>query len=146
MKSLFFIIVLSASCLFIISCDNATNPTSSNSTEINQEWLLGNWIEVKFEYYYMDGNELEQGTDIYNEASTKSYVRFTQKNAYWYWIFDPDVQIDTMSYSIEAKLFSSDDYDFKIERKNDTLIIKDTFTGGHEYDFYVKYDDPLPFL
>ena len=131
----------------IIGCDEG-NPASSVPTDLTQSWILGNWIEVKFDYYYMDGDGLEQGTEFYNEATTVSYTRFTQNFAYWFFIdgSGSHFQTDTMSYSVEAKLFSSDDYDFKMERKGDTLIIKDTFTGGFEHDYYVKYDDPLPFL
>jgi|SRR5690554_1858222 hypothetical protein len=129
----------------IISCDDR-NPASPVPKDLTQAWILGNWIEVKFDYYYMDGDELEQGTEFYNEATTQSYTRFMQNAAYWYWIDGSQVQTDTMIYSLEAKLFSSDDYDFKMERKGDTLIVKDTFTGGYENDYYVKYDDPLPFL
>lgn len=135
--------------LSLTGCGEDSNPTAPLSTGLDKAWLLGNWIEVKFEYNYMDGTELEKGIEYYNEATTKSYTRFTQNNAYWYYIDGSDVQVDTMSYSAEAKLFSDEDYDFKIERKGDTLIIKDIFTdggvNGYEYDYYIKFNGALPF-
>lgn len=115
--------------------------------DIDKDWLLGNWIEVKCDYSYTEGTDQDKGTEYYYAASAPSYTMFTQNNAFWYIIDGPVVRIDTMSYSIETKLFSHDDYDydFKMERKGDTLIIKDIFSEGYEYEYFVKFNEPLPF-
>ena len=102
----------------LTGCGEDSNPTASLETNIDKSWLLGNWFEVKFEYNFMDGTELEKGTEYYNESSTKSYSRFTQNNAYWYNIDGAKVQVDTMSYSVEAKLFRKNERKVKVKRKN----------------------------
>jgi pectin methylesterase-like acyl-CoA thioesterase len=140
-------VLVSITFLSLIGCGEDSNPTAPLSTDIDKDWLLGNWIEVKFEYNYTEGPYQDKGTEYYNEASTPSYTRFTQNNAYWY-IVD-EHHIDTMSYTTDAKLVPYDDYghdsDIKMERKGDTLIIKEFFSEGYEYDYYVKFNDPLPF-
>lgn len=130
----------------VLACNNPVG--ISTPTTFTEDELLGNWMLVKYDFYYMDGPELEQGTEYYNSASTYQFLRFAAANVAYRYNQESDTTFRfRYSYSASAQKFSSESYDFRIDRKSDTLIIIDEFYDpdyGYEKEFYVQYSGPVP--
>lgn len=143
----YLIILFFITISLFLACDSES-PTQNNTSL--EEKIIGIWAMVKFEYYEMDNENIDQGSQRLTAETTESIFAFSSKSVNAYYV-EPGNPTTGVTYTGNANYMITDSKIFfgnycvgPIEFNGDTLIISEEFTDGYEKGFFIHYSGKVP--